>query len=67
MWVVWRERNRRTSEDTEHSRTELIELFYGLLFEWSRVWGYTTTSSLVITLLLSACFMHLVEGFIYFE
>jgi hypothetical protein len=46
MWTVWQERNRHTFEDTEHSRTKLIELFYGLLFEWSRVWGYTTTSSL---------------------
>jgi hypothetical protein len=46
MWTVWQERNRRTFEDAEQSGSKLIELFYGLLFDWSRVWGHTTTSSL---------------------
>jgi hypothetical protein len=46
MWTVWRERNRRTFEDEEHSATKLIQLFFGLLFDWARVWGITPMASL---------------------
>ncbi len=46
MWTVWRERNRRTFEDEEHSNTKLTELFFGLLFDWVQVWGFTSEISL---------------------
>jgi hypothetical protein len=46
MWTIWRERNRCTFEDKEHSTAKLIELFFGLLFDWARVWGLTPTNSL---------------------
>jgi hypothetical protein len=46
VWTVWREGNRHTFEDEEHSMTKLLELFYGLLFDWARVWGLTLEKSL---------------------
>jgi hypothetical protein len=46
MWTLWRERNKRTFEDEEHSLPKLLELFYGLLFDWARVWGFTLEKSL---------------------
>jgi hypothetical protein len=46
MWTVWRERNQRTFEDAEHSNFKLIELFFGLLFDWAWVWGLTSMLSL---------------------
>ncbi len=41
IWTVWHERNKHTFEDTEHSGTKLLELFYGILFDCSRAWGFT--------------------------
>jgi hypothetical protein len=46
MWTVWRERNRCTFEDEEHSPTKLLELLFGLLFDWAWVWGFTLEISL---------------------
>jgi hypothetical protein len=46
MWTIWRERNRRTFEDKEQPKTKLFELFYGHLFDWARIWGYSLASSL---------------------
>ena len=46
MWIVWRERNQRTFEDMELSTIKLIELFFGLLFDWVRAWGLIPMSSL---------------------
>jgi hypothetical protein len=46
MWTIWRERNRRIFEDEEHSTSKIIELFFGLLFDWARVWGLTPANSL---------------------
>ena len=45
MWIVWRERNSRIFEDKEHSTTKLTELFFGTLFDWARVWGFTSALS----------------------
>jgi hypothetical protein len=50
MWTLWRERNRRTFEDADHLEAKLLELFYGLLFDWSRVWGFTTLLILLLIL-----------------
>jgi hypothetical protein len=33
-------------EDEDHSKTKLSELFFGLLFDWARVWGFTPEVSL---------------------
>ncbi len=46
MWTVWRERNSRAFEDTDHSLTKLGELFFGLLFDWAQVWRFTSEVSL---------------------
>jgi hypothetical protein len=46
MWTLWCERNRRTFKDADHSGAKLLELLYELLFDWARVWGFTTISSL---------------------
>jgi|UniRef100_A0A2N9JBP0 hypothetical protein len=46
MWIVWRERNGLIFEDKDHSKTKLIELFFGTLFDWARVWGFTSAVSL---------------------
>ena len=45
-WTVWCERNSCAFEDTDHSLTKLGELFFGLLFDWARVWGFTSEVSL---------------------
>ena len=44
MWTVWRERNARTFEDVWRSTDQLIESFVNSLFDWSRIWGFTTTN-----------------------
>jgi hypothetical protein len=46
MWTLWRERHKRTFEDEELSLPKLLELFYGFLFDWARVWGFTSEKSL---------------------
>ena len=46
MWTVWRERNSRVFEDEDHLKTKLLELFFGLLFYWARVWRLTSEVSL---------------------
>ena len=44
MWYLWRERNNRTFEDVKHSVGQLIEFCMSSLFDWSRAWGYTSSS-----------------------
>ena len=64
MWTIWRKRNRCSFEDVAHSGAKLLELFYGLLFDWSRVWGFTTSSSLadfVISLFYSLYYFRSLE------
>ena len=46
MWTIWRERNSRIFEDEEHSISKLEETFFGLLFDWARVWGLTLEISI---------------------
>jgi hypothetical protein len=46
MWAVWCARNRRTFDDEELSNSRLIQLFFGLLFDWARVWDFTPMTSL---------------------
>ena len=46
MWTVWCERNSRIFEDEGHSLDKLEELFFGRLFDWARIWGFTSEMSL---------------------
>ena len=46
MWSVWHERNSRIFEDKEQSLLHMQESFVGRLYNCSRSWGFTTTSSL---------------------
>jgi hypothetical protein len=46
MWIIWRERNSRVFEDKDQSQSKLIELFFGTLFDWARVGGFTSALSL---------------------
>ena len=46
MWSLWQEQNRRIFEDMEWPSNQLLELFSGFLFDWSRSWGFTAATSL---------------------
>jgi hypothetical protein len=45
MWSVWRERNARTFEDMSRSADQLLEIFVNFLYDWSRIWGFTTANT----------------------
>jgi hypothetical protein len=45
MWTVWRERNSRTFEDMSSSPDQLLGNFVTSLFDWSRIWGFTTATT----------------------
>ena len=45
MWTIWQERNSLTFENIESSVGKIIESFLRSLFDWSRVWGLTSSSS----------------------
>ena len=46
MSIVWLERNRRSFENKEKTLDELKVLSQRSLFEWSRCWDFTESSSL---------------------
>ena len=48
---MWREHNRRTFEDVVKSENQLVECFALSLFDWSRAWGFT--SSTIVMLFIS--------------
>ena len=45
MWIVWLERNSRTFEDVMCSTDQLLEKFASSLFDWLRVWGFSTANN----------------------
>ena len=45
MWTIWRERNKRTFDNTETPLEKIIETFFGSLYDWSRAWGLTSSPS----------------------
>ena len=47
MWLTWKERHARTFEDTKRTVDPLKSLLTKTLFEWSHIWGFTCTSSLL--------------------
>ncbi len=46
MWTVWRERNSCIFENKELALDKLLEIFFGVLFDWSRAWGLTSSPSI---------------------
>ena len=66
MWIVWLEQNHRTFENMEKMLDELKVICQRSLFEWSRCWGFTDSSSLSefmfslrLTFCLFCCLFHL--------
>jgi hypothetical protein len=47
MWTLWWEQNRRTFEDKERSIDELASNFFRMLLDWSRVWGFLQSTSIL--------------------
>ncbi len=45
MWTVWRERNSNTFEDVSSSSDQLLGNFVMSLYEWVRIWGFTTADT----------------------
>ena len=41
MWLIWRERNNRTFEDTVRSIDLLKPILVGTLFMWAKIWGFS--------------------------
>ena len=46
MWLIWREQNISTFEDTKRPIDLLKFLLVGTLFEWSQIWGFTQCLSI---------------------
>ena len=46
MWTICQERNSRTFEDKETTVDKLLEIFFGVLFDWSQAWGFTSSPSI---------------------
>jgi hypothetical protein len=46
MWTIWQERNSRTFKNIVSFVGKIMESFFGSLFDWSRVWGLTLSSSI---------------------
>ncbi len=57
MWTIWWEWNNRTFENKELAMDKLLEFFHGVLFDWSRAWGFTSSPS-VGEFLVSLAFDH---------
>ena len=47
MWTIWKERNRRFFENLECSDNQILETFVTTLFQWSRIWAFTSCTSIV--------------------
>ena len=45
MWTIWRERNSHTFEIKETVVDKLLEIFFGVLYDWSWAWGFTSSPS----------------------
>ena len=46
MWTIWKERNQRTFEDVSILDRQILEGFILNLFDWSRVWGFSNSTSI---------------------
>jgi hypothetical protein len=45
MWTIWKERNQCTFENVYRLDKQILESFTLTLSDWSRTWGFTTSSS----------------------
>ena len=57
VWTIWKECNQCTFEDVSRLDNQLLEGFIQTLFDWSRAWGFTTSTSISVfmsSLLLSS-------------
>ena len=66
MWCFQRERNWRTFEHMESFNDQLLAWFCGILFDWSRAWGLTSSDSLPMFLSSLLCNQYLVFLFFIF-
>jgi hypothetical protein len=62
MWIIQQEQNRHTFENIKRSKDQLLESLYGLLFDWSKAWGYTSATSLA-DFVASLCSAHFTTSF----
>ena len=47
MWTIWTEWNRRSFEDEGNIVVQLLEFCQRTLFDRSRCWGYSDSSTLL--------------------
>ena len=45
LWTLWREQNSHIFENSEHTDSQLQELFSNTLYEWVIAWGYSRFNS----------------------
>ena len=46
MWTIWSEWNRWAFEDEEKTVVQLLEFCQRTLFDWSRCWGFSDSSTI---------------------
>jgi hypothetical protein len=46
MWTIWKERNQRTFEDVSKADNQILEGFIQTLFDWSKTWGFSSSTSI---------------------
>ncbi len=46
MWTIWEERNQCTFEDVSKVDSQILEGSILTLFDWSRVWGFSNSTSI---------------------
>ena len=49
MWIIWRELSSHIFEDMELTGDQLLALFAGILFDWSRVMKYISLNTSFLT------------------
>ena len=46
MWTIWKERNQRIFEDAFKADNQILESFILTLFDWSKAWGFSSSTSI---------------------
>lgn len=47
MWSIWREQNCYMFDDAKSTRPQLLDMFIGTIFDWSRAWGFTNCNCIL--------------------
>ena len=47
MWTIWAEWNRQSFEDEGKTMVQLLEFCHRTLFDWSRCWDFSNSSTLM--------------------